>query len=324
MGTLLALSIVLGSLGGVADLDRDGVSDTLEQALIEQFRPHFHVDADECAQVPAEFEAFSVKPRVQEHNAAIYARVSPSSALGPGVTALELQYYHLWENDCGVVASHPLDVERVVALLVPNDNGWKALYWYAAAHEGTVCDTSNAAAAATLGARSSGPRVWISAGKHASYLDPKLCGQRGCGGDHCREMVDLPPGPLINLGEAQVPLNGAVWTTSKEWPFASKLGTVFNSDLIAQLEASDGLILARVNGRLRPTQFSISIAGEPLEALDTASRHAGVGVEQAEKKTGNALAKSWGATVCSLSHTARALGHVARAVGITKNGDREP
>ena len=316
MGKLFALSIVLGSLGGVADLDRDGVSDTLEQALIEQFRPHFLVDAGECAQVPAEFEAFSVKPRVQEHNATIYARVSPSAALGPGVTALELHYYHLWEKDCGLVASHPLDVERVVALLVPSENGWKALYWYAAAHEGTVCDTSNAAPAATLGARSSGPLVWISAGKHASYLDPKLCGQRGCGGDHCREMVDLPPGPLINLGEAQVPLNGAVWTTSKEWPFESKLGHTFDSDLIAQLEASDDLVLARVNGRLRPTQFSISIAGEALEALDTASRYGGVGVNEAEKQTGNALAKTWRAIV-------RALGHTARAVGITKSGDDE-
>ncbi len=316
MGKLLALSIVLGSLGGVADLDRDGISDTLEQTLIEQFRPHFLVDAGECARVPAELEAFSVKPRVQEHNATIYARVSPSEALGPGVTALELHYYHLWEKDCGLVASHPLDVERVVALLVPSENGWKALYWYAAAHEGTVCDTSNAAPAATLGARSSGPLVWISAGKHASYLDPKLCGQRGCGGDHCREMVDLPPGSLINLGEAQVPLNGAVWTTSKEWPFESKLGHAFDGDLIAQIEASDDLVLARVNGRVRPTQFSISVAGEALEALDTASRYGGVGVNEAEKQTGNALAKTWRAFVC-------ALGHTARAVGITKSGDDE-
>lgn len=316
MGTLFALSIVLGSLGGVADLDRDGVSDKLEQALIEQFRPHFLVDADECAQVPAEFEAFSVKPRVQEHNATIYARVSPSAALGPGVTALELHYYHLWEKDCGVVASHPLDVERVVALLVPSENGWKALYWYAAAHEGTVCDTSNAAPAATLGAFSSGPLVWISAGKHASYLDPKLCGQRGCGGDHCREMMNLPPGLLINLGEAQVPLNGAVWTTSQEWPFESKFGRVFDSSLIAQIEASDELVLARVNGQPRPTQFSISVGGEALEALDTASRQGGIGVNEAGKQTGNAFTKSWRAI-------GRALGHAARAVGLAKSEDDE-
>ena len=129
-------------------------------------------------------------------------------------------------------------------------------------------------------------------------------------------MVDLPPGPLINLGEARAPLNGAVWTASEEWPFESKLDHVFDSDLIAQLEASDGLLLARVNGRLRPTQFSISIGGEALEALDTASRYGGVGVNQAEKKTGNALAKTWRAIVC-------ALGHTARAIGIAKRGDDE-
>jgi hypothetical protein len=316
MSKLIALSIVLSSLGGVADLDRDGVSDSLEQALIEQFRPHFLVDADECAQGPAEFEAFSMKPRVKEFNAAIYARVSPSEALGSGVTALELHYYHLWEKDCGLVASHPLDVERVVALLVPNETGWKALYWFAAAHEGTVCDTSNVATAATLGAHSSGPLVWISAGKHASYLHPNLCGQRGCGGDHCRDMVDLPPGPLINLGEAQAPLSGAVWTKSKDWPFESKLGYVFDSGLIAEIEASDDLVLARVNGRFRPAQFSISIGGEAIEALDTASRHGGAGVDEAGKHTGNAFAKSWRAIV-------RALGHTARFVGLTKSGDEE-
>ncbi len=292
------------------------MSDALEQALIEQFRPHFLVDTGECAQVPAEFEAFSVKPRVEEHNAAIYARVSPSEALIPGVTALELHYYHLWEKDCGLVASHPLDVERVVALLVPSENGWKALYWYAAAHEGTLCDTSNAAPAAFLGATSNGPRVWISAGKHASYLSQKLCGQRGCGGDHCREAVDLPLGRLINLGEAHAPLNGAVWTASKEWPFESKLGHIFDSGLIVQLEASDDRVLARVNGQLRHTQFSISIAGEALEALDTARRQGDGGVNEAEKQTGNALAKGWRAI-------GRALGHAARAVGMTKSGNDE-
>jgi hypothetical protein len=229
---------------------------------------------------------------------------------------MEIQYYHLWERDCGVVTPHPLDVERVVALLVPSEEGWQALYWFAAAHEGTVCDTSNAATAATLGAHSSGPLVWISAGKHASYLHPKLCGQRGCGGDTCREMEDLPPGSLINLGEAQSPLHGAVWTKSKEWPFESKLGRVFQSDLIAQIEDSDDLVLARVNGRLRPTQFSISVAGEAIDALDTASRYGGAGVNAAEKHSGNALAKSWRAIVS-------ALGHAARFIGLTDRGDEE-
>ena len=314
MGTIFALSIVWGSLAGAVDLDRDGVSDTLEQALSEQFRPHFLVDTRECAQVPAEFEAFSVEPRVRAHNAAIYTRVSPSTLLGPDEPALQIHYYHLWERDCGQLASHALDVEHVSALLVPSANGWMARYWYAAAHEDTVCDTSNAARADTIGAASSGPRVWISAGKHASYLSRELCSQRGCGGDECREMVDLPHGPLINLGEAQAPLNGAVWTASRKWPFESKLGSAFHTELLAELEARDDTVLARVNGQWRPTQFSISIGDDTIDALGTAGRHSSGGLAEAEDHTGNALGKAWRAF-------GRAMRHAARAIGITKSTD---
>ena len=93
MGTIFALSLVW--LAGTADLDRDGVSDTLEQTLIEQFRPRFLVDTRECAHAPAEFEAFSVESRVRAHNAAIYARVSPSTLLGHDEPALQIHYCHL-------------------------------------------------------------------------------------------------------------------------------------------------------------------------------------------------------------------------------------
>ena len=314
MGRVLALCMVLGSLAGAADRDRDGVDDALEQMLIEQFRPHFLVSSRECAQVPAEFEAFSVRPRVRAHNAAIYARVSPSTLQGPDGPALEIHYYHLWERDCGQLASHALDVEHVSALLVPSANGWTARSWYAAAHEGTVCDTSNAARAEAIGAVSSGPRVWISAGKHASYLSQELCRQRGCGGDDCRDMVDLPHGPLINLGEAQAPLNGAVWTASREWPFESKLGSAFHAELLGQLEESDDTVVARVNGQWRPTQFSISIGDDTIGALGTAGRHGDGGMAEAEEHTGNALGKTWRAF-------SRAMGHAARAVGLTESTD---
>ena len=39
------------------DSDGDGLSDALEQALLEQFRPQFMIGRGDCAKVPAEFLA---------------------------------------------------------------------------------------------------------------------------------------------------------------------------------------------------------------------------------------------------------------------------
>ena len=65
---------------------------------------------------------------------------------------------------------------------------WEAAYWYAAAHEGTVCDASSGAAAAAVRATTAGPYVYVSRGKHASYLNRGHC-KWGCGSDRC------DPGP---------------------------------------------------------------------------------------------------------------------------------
>ena len=321
MKTLLVLGVFLGGLANVAfgsatDRDGDGVNDELEQALVERFRPQFWVDVNECAERPAEFQPDSVEPRVLAHNGAIYARVSPSTALGPDRAALTLSYYHLWDQDCGPLSPHPLDVEHVSALVVaPSEassvDDWVALYWYAAAHEDTVCDTSNAARAEAIDAVTGGPSVWIAKGKHASYLSRALCSQRGCGVDACREMVAMPPGPLINLGEADAPANGAEWIASEDWSLAAKLSADFDLALVARLDASDETVLARVNGQWRPQHFSLSIGGDIVGALGKA----GGGLLEAEEKTGNALGRSFRAV-------GGALGVAASAVGATLEYER--
>src|SRR5215467_6738015 len=75
---------------------------------------------------------------------------------------------------------------------------WKAVYWYAAAHENTVCDVSQIARASTLHAEDHGARIWVSPGKHASYFNEMLC-QRGCGADRCEDMTAMVPLQVINL-----------------------------------------------------------------------------------------------------------------------------
>lgn len=309
MKTLLALAMLMGGLADGPDRDGDDVSDALEQTIIERFRPQFWLDVNECAGVPAEFQAGSAEPRVLAHNGAIYARVSPSTALGPDRAALTVSYYHLWDQDCGPLSPHPLDAEHVSALLVapsrtsPADD-WVALYWYAAAHEDTICDTSNAARAEAVGAVTNGPSVWIAQGKHASYLSRALCSQRGCGTDACRAMVAMPPGPLINLGEADAPADGAEWIASEEWPLAAKLSDDFDPTLVARLDASDETVLARVNGQWRPQHFSLSIGGDIVGALGKANG----GLLVADEKTGSALDRGFRAL-------GRALGVAVSAVG---------
>ena len=321
MKTILALGIFVGGLAnvtfaGAPDRDSDDVSDALEQALIERFRPQFWVDVNDCAGLPAEFQADSAEPRVLAHNGAIYARVSPSTVLGSDRAALTVSYYHLWDRDCGPLSPHPLDVEHVSALVVApsrasSASDWVALYWYAAAHEDTICDTSNAAQAEAIAAVTGGPRVWIARGKHASYLSRALCSQRGCGVDACHEMVAMLPGPLINLGEADAPADGAAWIASEEWSLAAKLNADFDLALVARLDASDGTVLARVNGQWRPQHFSLSIGGDIVKALGKA----GGGLLEADEKTGNALKRSFLAV-------GGALGAAASAVGTTLEYER--
>jgi hypothetical protein len=72
------------------------------------------------------------------------------------------------------------------------------------------------AKASSLHAEDHGATVWISAGKHASFLDQRLC-PLGCGGDACMRVKPLPLRQVINLGEAAAPLSGAAWIASPQW-----------------------------------------------------------------------------------------------------------
>lgn len=318
MRAVIVAVFLVGGLAGATftrgaeqDADADGIRDALEQELAERFRPEFWVNADECAERPAQFQSDSVEPRVLALNGTIYVRVSPSTALGPDRTALTLSYYHLWDQDCGPLSPHPLDVEHVSTLVeAPSLDAavseWVALYWYAAAHEDTICDTSNAARADVVRAVTGGPHVWIARGKHASYLSRALCSQRGCGVDTCGEMMVMPPGALVNLGESDALADGVPWVASPQWPLAVKLSSDFDVDLVSRLETSDGAVLARVNGQWRPQHVSLSIGGDVVEALGTA----GGGLVEAEESTSNALDRSLAAVGGALSATARALGSI--------------
>lgn len=274
------------------DADQDGLADEFEQQLLTRFVPLFLISGDECDAMPAEFGPGSSTPRLVARNGTIYGQVFPV-----GTRAIEIHYYHLWSRDCGRVP-HAFDVEHVSALvradsLRQSAGRWRAAYWFAAAHQNTLCDASEAAHADAVEAVDRGPRIWVSRGKHASFLSLAACGQ-GCGSDRCERVSPLPVGKLINLGEPGGPLNGTAWAQSPAWPLAAKMKPDFSSALLAQLAQTNGTIAA--NTSLRPVRAVIAAGGTSMEAMTVGHRHTEEALSNAGFATEGALATAVTAT----------------------------
>ena len=285
----------------VIDVDRDGVDDTLEAALLERFRPVFMVGSGDCDQLPAEFAAADPEagalPHAIARNGTIYGQVFRRGS-DAGAALAEIHYYHLWARDCGK-RGHDFDAEHVAVLIAAPGIAapapeWTARTWYAAAHEDTVCDVSGYVPATRLGATGSGATVWISKGKHASYLSREGC-HAGCGGDRCESMVAIPTSMVVNVGEPGAPINGAGWTASASWPLQQKMRTDFPDALLAAgavppPQPMSQRAMRGVVGR------SASVEQHTGDALGTAGEHAGRGVGVGKTKTGNSLKRALGAT----------------------------
>jgi len=327
------------------DSDHDGISDDLEQALLVQFAPKFLIGAHDCSNIPAEFQPGDSTPLVKSENGTIYGQVFPATDPIDGAPAAEIHYYHLWRVDCGP-HGHLLDTEHVSVLVhadpAPASNSepgsspdlssakWKALYWYAAAHENTVCDVSQIARASTLHAENSGPTVWISTGKHASYLNQALC-EKGCGADRCENMTALAPAKLVNLGEPGHPMNGSVFIASSAWPLNAKMSeTNFPAPVLTRFNELPSSDIAWFNAGKHPKQGIIAISSttgrDALGGLDTAADATDSSLSIAHDSTGNALHKSYHHTTHALGTSAR---HVGKALGLEKkqadkNSDKQP
>lgn len=317
-----------------ADTDHDGLSDALEQKLLLQFMPTLMIASHDCSAVPAEFKAGDVTPEVEAENGTIYGQAFLAKSTGDDSRAVELHYYHLWRKDCGR-HGHPLDTEHVAVLIRPSSvhldaARWRAVYWYAGAHENTVCDVSQIARASTLKSEERGATVWISPGKHASYLDSALC-QRGCGADRCSSMTAFVPAKVINLGEPGFPMNGSLFISSSAWPLEYKMSTSdFPQAAIARLNQLPGTDIAWFNPGRHPVQGIIATSSSTEQALATSGTDTASAISLADASTGNALATAGDSTGAALSnasddtgsalqkgykHTRHALGSSIRHVG---------
>ena len=291
----------INALSAPTDSDRDGLSDSLEDALLARFVPTFMVSRTDCSTAPAQFAPENQTPTAMADDGTIYGQAFPQKG---SAKMVELHYYHLWRRDCGELG-HALDAEHVSALIeVDGDaDSAKALYWYAAAHEDTVCDASHLAQGSTLSAGDRGPTVWISAGKHASFLSGELC-RHGCGGDRCEEMEKLQVRAIVNLGESQAPMQEITWLHSGEWPLKSKLErSDFTQARVEHVNKVQQPEIVWANPSKRPAQTTIlglnqGIGGAATggratdRALATADDNASSALDVATEKSGESLKTS--------------------------------
>jgi hypothetical protein len=272
--SLIVAALLCAAVPAAAqDLDRDGLSDSLEQLLLEKFAPTLLLSRHECAGLPASFQPGNGDPKVVAKDATLYGQAFPIG-VDEGRARVELHFFHLWDRDCGKV-SHDLDAEHVSAIvsaagLDAPAGEWRADAWYAAAHEGSVCDASSGASARVLGAESSGPRVFVSSGKHASYFDRGQC-KWGCGSDECSGDLPIRASAVINLGELDAPINGAVWAHSSRWPLAEKFSSDFDPQLRARLESPRSTHVIPLMQRWRAPQAPMLAGDTAFDGLSTAA-----------------------------------------------------
>jgi hypothetical protein len=293
------------------DRDRDGLSDAFENSLLIQFEPHFMVSRKDCSVKPARFAPGVAVPTAVADDGAIYGQAFPHET-GPGSEAeIELHFYHLWRRDCGRLG-HPLDAEHVSVLLrgVGEDPAqWKAVYWYASAHEGTVCDASQITRASTVDAVLHGAVVWISAGKHASFFSEELCGH-GCGGDRCIDPQFLNAAAPVDIGETSAPINGAVWLNSPDWPLAKKMGrSDFTEERIERLEHLPATDVAWANPSKRPAQAAILSGNATINGLLTGEGATADGLALSNRRTDTAIVLAGSKTDGALSTSAQKTGN---------------
>ena len=325
--TLLLSAILLFtayvSWGQVSSLDsdHDGLSDETEAALLQKFSPTFMVSRVDCSVRPAQFLPDVKAPTVKEDDGTIYGQAFPRKG---NVGEVELHFYHLWRRDCGEMG-HALDTEHVSALISYGGSlgDAKAIYWYAAAHEDTICDASQVTRAETLHAEDHGAKVWISEGKHGSFLSELLC-THGCGGDRCEQMEPLKIAQIINLGEIKAPMNGISWLGAAQWPLSDKMQrTDFVETRVTRVQRLPESDIAWANPAKRPAQAAILGANAGINgaavgarstdaALSVADDHTSSALGTATDKTGGALKTSsrsvWKALKKSVEKTGQFLG----------------
>jgi hypothetical protein len=133
-------------------------------------------------------------------------------------------------------------------------------------------------------------------------------------------MKAMPVGRLINMGELEHPMNGALFISSTRWPLARKMAmTNFSQGPIGRLNQLPETNIAWFHAGRHPAQqvIAVSVSTEGVlaesshntsEAIADAGDSTGNAISVAEDSTGNALQKSYGKTAHALGISVRKIG----------------
>ena len=115
-GLLLIAACAPGQTTIAVDSDGDGLSDALEDSLLQTFRPTLMVSAEDCSALPARFAPGVAMPSALHDDGTLYGQAFPRQRAPGEPQQIELHFYHLWRRDCGRIG-HLLDAEHVAVLL---------------------------------------------------------------------------------------------------------------------------------------------------------------------------------------------------------------
>ena len=177
------------------DSDHDGLADAQETLLLAQFEPLFLISRSDCSSHPAQFTGFCREAhRGSGQRNDLWAGFSASGPPGTGGVAL------LRSVAEGLRQERTRSRRRACVCCGESRRGrsLESALLVCVGAEDTLCDASQIARAATLGAESQGPQVWVSSGKHAAFLGSAIC-TRGCGADRCDDMEKLSSAVLLIL-----------------------------------------------------------------------------------------------------------------------------
>jgi len=127
--------------------------------------------------------------------------------------------------------------------------------------------------------------VWISEGKHASFVSEQPC-THGCGGDRCDQMDKLNVQAVINLGQSHAPMNGIAWLHSTQWPLETKLKrSDFTEARLGRVNREPQTDIVWANPSRRPAQATILRLNEGMGG----ARGTDTALVIADGSTGSAL-----------------------------------
>ena len=130
----------------------------------------------------------------------------------------------------------------------------------------------------------------------------------------------LKPEKIINLGEADHPMNGSTFIASPAWGLSRKMSVSnFPPEAVARLDQAPEDSVLWFNAGRHPAQGIIAVSSTTEAGIATGGTHAAAGIatgrdaasnalDSADTSTGSALDKSY-------RHTLHALGVSARKVG---------